>query len=106
MSCWSFGLHLWGMLVLHSTLADLAASVLQPWLVSDSSQLGYWVVNHLVVLWLPGRSTAGLGGFCSGTSALGLGWWVAGWASSIMPALRLGTHSVGNGHSIVLTWMH
>ena len=55
-----------GMLALHSSLADLAAPVLQPLLLSDSSQLGYWVVNHLVVLWLPGRSTAGLVDFCSG----------------------------------------
>jgi hypothetical protein len=33
-------------------LADLAASMVQPFLISGDSQLSYWVVNHLVVLWL------------------------------------------------------
>ena len=44
------GPHTWSKLALHSSLADLAAPVLQPLLLSDSSQLGYWVANHLVAL--------------------------------------------------------
>jgi hypothetical protein len=44
-------------------LADLAASMVQPCLISGNSQLSYWVVNHLVVLWLHGRSVAVLSGW-------------------------------------------
>ena len=53
-------------------LADLAASMVQPGLISDNSQLSYWVVNHLVVLWLPGGSVAVLSGWIWTSQVFGL----------------------------------
>ncbi len=61
----------WSRLVLHSSLADLAAPRAATLAHQYAVQLSYWVVNHLVVLWLlVGPSAGGLPRWCISHEAL------------------------------------
>jgi hypothetical protein len=85
MVVWSPGLQLWGMLVLHSSLADLAAPVLQPWLRSGWLAALSWatctgLATCVVFFHTNPRAAADHVGFSDGfLEELPGGWWPGQW---------------------------